>query len=91
MTLVRRARPVSRILGILFVVIGLAGMAGRCSAEAPLLTPGVLPTTDAALHVNMEEFLGELGEGPEGPLVPRLVRHARRRLRRRVPHLPDQS
>src|ERR1700761_4660835 len=56
MILVRRARSVSRILGILFVVIGLVGMAGRCSAEAPLLTPGGLPTTDAALPTTGQRY-----------------------------------
>jgi uncharacterized protein YcbK (DUF882 family) len=44
-----RARPVLRTLGIFLILLGLAGIAKRSSAEAPLLTPGVLPAAETGL------------------------------------------
>ncbi len=34
---------------------------------------------------------GQRGQGPQGPQLPRHLRHPRRRLRGRVPHLPDPA
>lgn len=44
-----RAPRVLRTFGILFILIGLIGFAPRSRAEAPLLTPGVMPAAQAVL------------------------------------------
>lgn len=44
-----RAPRVLRTIGILFILLGLAGFAPRSQAEAPLLTPGIMPAAEAAI------------------------------------------
>ena len=44
-----RAPGILRILGILFILLGLVGFAPRSQAEAPLLSPGILPSAEAAI------------------------------------------
>lgn len=56
MNFVRRVPQVLRTLGILFILLGLVGIAKRSSAEAPLLTTGVLPTADAALPTTGQKY-----------------------------------
>jgi uncharacterized protein YcbK (DUF882 family) len=45
----QRARRISRAFGVFLILLGLAGVAKRSSAEALLLTPGVLPAEETAL------------------------------------------